>query len=99
MKTVTSVLLASLAVLFAVPVDSAPVPQGPTRNVNADESIVARPLAKIDEASVKQTVSFLSSDEMAGRDTPSPELERAAEYVASRFKQAGLTGGATDGSY
>ena len=53
-------------------------------------------MEKINEGSVRETVAFLSSDEMAGRDTPSPELEEAAEYVAKRFAAAGLTGGAAD---
>ncbi len=53
-------------------------------------------ITKISEQSVQETVAFLSSDEMAGRDTPSPELEKAAEYVAKRFAAAGLTGGSAD---
>ena len=53
-------------------------------------------LDSITEAKIKQTVEFLSSDEMAGRDTPSPELKKAAEYVAGRFKQAGLSPGVED---
>ena len=53
----------------------------------------------INQKSVTTTVSFLASDEMAGRDTPSPELTLAAEYVAKRFREAGLTGLGDDGSY
>ncbi len=56
-------------------------------------------LAKITESSVTSTVTFLSSDEMKGRDTPSPELQIASAYVASRFRGAGLTGIGDDGSY
>jgi Zn-dependent M28 family amino/carboxypeptidase len=36
-------------------------------------------------------VSFLASDHLAGRATPSPGLDIAAEYIASRFRAAGLT--------
>ena len=50
-------------------------------------------LDSITEVKVRETVSFLASDEMAGRDTPSPELRKAAEYVAERFKKAGLKPG------
>lgn len=35
-------------------------------------------------------LSFLASDDMRGRDTPSPGLERAADYIAAHFKKIGL---------
>ena len=48
---------------------------------------------------VRATISFLASDEMAGRDTPSRELDIATAYVAARFRGAGLAGGGDDGSF
>ena len=42
-------------------------------------------------------LQFLSSDEMRGRANGSPELERAAEYIASQFESAGLRPGGVDG--
>ncbi|MFC1724713.1 M28 family peptidase [candidate division KSB1 bacterium] len=36
-------------------------------------------------------VKYLASDEMRGRDTPSPELKKCAEYIANEFKSYGLT--------
>ncbi len=53
----------------------------------------------ITESKVLSTVSFLASDEMAGRDTPSPELTIAEAYVASRFRGAGLEGLGPKGSF
>ena len=53
----------------------------------------------IEQKQVLETVSFLASDEMNGRDTPSKELVIAAEYVADRFRKAGLEGLGTDGSF
>src|SRR5260370_36392205 len=35
-------------------------------------------------------VNFLASDTMRGRATGSPELEKAAAYIAKQFKSAGL---------
>src|SRR5437762_3160269 len=35
-------------------------------------------------------VKYLSSPELKGRGTPSPELEKAANYIAARFKSFGL---------
>ncbi|MBU3699924.1 MAG: M20/M25/M40 family metallo-hydrolase [Candidatus Kapabacteria bacterium] len=40
--------------------------------------------------SFRPHLSYLASDEMRGRDTPSPELERAADYIAAHFKKIGL---------
>ena len=59
---------------------------------------IAGGLAQITEEDVTATVTFLASDEMAGRDTPSRELTIATAYVAARFRAAGLQGG-VDGSF
>ncbi|MDG2131812.1 MAG: M28 family peptidase [Fuerstiella sp.] len=56
-------------------------------------------ISLISEARVLSTISFLASDEMAGRDTPSPELTIASQYVAARFRGAGLDGGGPDDSF
>lgn len=53
----------------------------------------------IEQSEVLSTVSFLASDEMAGRNTPSTELDIAAAYVSARFKGAGLDGLGPEGSY
>jgi hypothetical protein len=44
----------------------------------------------ITAASLRGTVSFLASDALQGRDTPSPGLEVAATYIASEFRADGL---------
>ena len=36
------------------------------------------------------TIKYLASPEMKGRESGSPELEKAAQYIASQFKSAGL---------
>ena len=56
-------------------------------------------LEKVTENSVTGTISFLASDEMAGRGTPSREFTIATAYVASRFRAAGANGLGKDGSY
>ena len=54
----------------------------------------SRPLdpgaATITTQRVKDAISFLASDELMGRDSPSPGLEQAAAYLAARFTKAGL---------
>jgi hypothetical protein len=42
-------------------------------------------------------LQFLSSDDMRGRANGSPELDKAAEYIARQFEQAGLRPGGVDG--
>src|SRR5258708_2521340 len=37
-----------------------------------------------------EDVRFLSSDAMKGRGTGTPELEKAAKYIAQQFHKAGL---------
>ena len=69
---------------------------------NAQQDILAELKPSFDvinQKTVTSTVAFLSSDEMAGRDTPSPELTIASSYVAARFLGAGLKGLGDDGSY
>ena len=44
-------------------------------------------------------LSFLSSDSLDGRGTPSPALDVAAEFIASRFRRAGLEPAGSQGSY
>ena len=39
---------------------------------------------------LKADVSFLASDALQGRATPSPGQEIAAEYIAAQFRRAGL---------
>lgn len=48
---------------------------------------------------VHRRVAFLASDEMRGRDTPSPELERAAEYLAEEHRKFGLQPAGEDGYF
>ena len=54
---------------------------------------------KINQESVTKTIKYLASDELAGRYTPSPGLDKASDYVAARFKKAGLEPLGTDGTF
>jgi Zn-dependent M28 family amino/carboxypeptidase len=44
----------------------------------------------INPNSVLKTEQILASDDMRGRATFSPDIERAADYIEARFKKAGL---------
>ena len=62
---------------------------------------VSRPqsgaLNRILQENVRRDIFFLASDSLKGRDTPSPELDTAAAYVAKAFARAGLQ--PVNGSY
>ena len=64
------------------------------------QQAIPKPSAdKINQQSVTETIKFLASDELAGRDTPSPGLDKASDFVAMRFKKAGLEPLGTNGSF
>src|ERR1051325_11022927 len=44
-------------------------------------------------------IKFLASDDMKGRADGSPELDRAADYIAQQFKAYGLQPGGDQGSW
>ena len=70
----------------------------PTKQENG-AVVYPRGAEQITEGRVTSTISFLASDELAGRETNSKEFEIAAAYVASRFRGAGLEVGGVEGSY
>ena len=54
--------------------------------------------ATITVADMKKHLYTIASKEMEGRDTPSPGLEKAANYIEQHFKSIGLQPG-NNGSY
>lgn len=55
--------------------------------------------ADIEADELLEHVKFLSSDELQGRGNGTEGLERAAEYVARNFREAGLQPGGADGGW
>ncbi len=55
--------------------------------------------AAITAADVHARVAFLASDALKGRDTPSPGLEQAAQYIANEFKSFGLRPAGDSGTF
>lgn len=56
-------------------------------------------LGRISADSLRGHVSFLASDLLEGRATPSPGLDVAAEYIAAQFRRAALEPAGDDGYY
>ena len=63
------------------------LPSAPYQVSSSTTSPAAIPAAAtITETDVGALVGALAHDSMAGRDSPSPELEQAAVYMADRFR-------------
>src|SRR4051812_26720563 len=56
-------------------------------------------LDRISADSLRGHLSFMSSDLLKGRDTPSEGLDIAAEYIASQFRRSGLEPAGDDGYF
>jgi hypothetical protein len=60
---------------------------------------VERAVKSITADDIRRRIGILAADSTRGRDTPSPELEKVASWIASEFHRFGLKPGAGDGSY
>jgi hypothetical protein len=63
------------------------------------QTAVARAAVSITEADVRKRVSILADDSMGGRNTPSPGLTKAANYIAREFRRFGLKAGGDTGGF
>ena len=61
--------------------------------------LAQRIAARLRANDLKADVSFLASDALQGRATPSPGLDMAAEYIAAQFRRAGLEPVGDDGYF
>lgn len=60
-------------------------------------TVGALPAQAVRSERVQEVLTYLASDRLAGRDSPSPGLEEAAQYLAWTFAKAGLEPGARVG--
>lgn len=60
---------------------------------------VKRAAGTITEAEVRARIEMIAHDSMGGRDTPSPGLEKTAEWMANEFKRLGLKPAGDSGGY
>ena len=87
MKTYFVQLLALFLAAPAAPQNFSPAPEQ------------YRALASISGDSLRGNLSFIASDLLEGRDTPSPGLDIAALYIAAQFRRAGLAPAGDDGYF
>jgi hypothetical protein len=87
-RALPALLGLSLALPLTLPAGAASVP-----------SEAAPVLERISAASMRGNLSFLASDALEGRGTPSRGLDVAAEFIASQFRAAGLEPLGDDGYF
>jgi len=72
---------------------------GPFAQESKPNQDIEAALAKISANSLRGHLSFIASDMLEGRDTPSRGLDIAAEYIAAQFRRAGLEPVGDDGYF
>ncbi|MGH7542437.1 MAG: M20/M25/M40 family metallo-hydrolase [Gemmatimonadota bacterium] len=68
-------------------------------DVAGPEDALQEAAATITPGDMLDRISFLASDDLGGRATLSPGLERAAEYLAAEFGRLGLEPGGDGGTF
>jgi hypothetical protein len=95
-RLTAALLLLAVSACASAPPPAAPSAPRPTVAATAPPAVVAA-AAAITAAAVQQHVDVLASDSLRGRDTPSPGLEQAAQYLVERLAALGLQPAGTDG--
>jgi len=65
----------------------------------AGAQTIEQAVNSITQADMYRHIEIMAHDSMRGRDTPSPELDLTAEYVAAEFRRIGLKPGAENNGY
>ena len=60
---------------------------------------VQRAVQSINPDDIRRRIGIIADDSMRGRDTPSPELEKVAAYIAAEFRRIGLKPGGDSGTF
>ena len=80
-----------------VPPGTSNTPSPTDRAPSPYEEATVRAAATIRAEDILADIAFLASDELAGRDTPSPGLEAAAEFLVARLIEASRGSEGEDG--
>jgi peptidase M28-like protein len=60
---------------------------------------VQRAAQTISPEDIRRRVGIIADDSMRGRDTPSPELDKVAQYIAGEYRRLGLKPGGDRGTF
>jgi hypothetical protein len=92
-------LLILLALSLALPATLAQRKAAKPKAIPAATVSAARGVDTITAAQFKNYLSFIASDEMEGRDTPSRGLDTTAKFIALNLERWGLKPAGDDGSF
>lgn len=96
----TRVSAVSALTLAAVLASCAPEPEATSEPAAPIPPEAAAAAAEtITSTDLIERIGLLAADSMRGRDTPSPELDQAARWIASEFERMGLEPAGDDGGY
>jgi hypothetical protein len=92
-------LLILVALSFAFPTNLAQRRAAKPKAASAAGSMAARGVDTIAAAQLRNYLSFIASDEMEGRDTPSRGLDTTAKFIAMNLGRWGFKPAGDDGSF
>ncbi len=105
MRRLTTAGLALVILFLSVPAPRAQQAQQSVRAATPAPPLSPRFAAareaaeRITAESLKEILYVIASDEYAGRNTPSPELDKTAQYIADRLKKLKVKPAGDKGSY
>lgn len=98
-KTLRTGAAVTLAVALAAGATAPTVAQKKQQSGGKGVRAALAALSEVRADSLRGHLSFIASDLLEGRDTPSRGQEVAAEYVAAQFRRAGLEPAGDGGTY
>jgi hypothetical protein len=102
MRRLSTVSLVLASLLMPLPAPRAQQPQGARVAAGAPSAYFAAERAaaeRITAEGMKEILYVIASDEYAGRDTPSPGQDKAAQFIADRLKKLKLKPAGDKDSY
>jgi len=100
MKTLKLYLIILLlAVSVALPAALAQQKPAPAKTASAPATFANRAVATISAEQLRTYLTFIASDEMEGRDTPSRGLDTVAKFIALNLTRWGFKQAGDDGTF
>lgn len=89
----------TLLIAAAVALAAAALPANAQQGAPSIPAHVRAAADRVIASQIARDLDFLASDKLAGRNTPSPGFDAAAEYIADRLRRAGLKPGGDEGTF
>src|SRR6266550_8167420 len=101
LKLYSTMLALALALSLALQFQPTFAQRKPAKSgaASAARTIAARGVDTISAAQLKNYLSFIASDEMEGRDTPSRGLDTTAKFIAMNLERWGFKPAGDDGTF